>query len=67
MAGEKQMKRFITEYAGYKKAKLIECMTSENKKTIYDHIATIDKYVSACKCGLVTIDECIYKISSIGN
>lgn len=61
------MKRFITEYAGYKKAKLIECKTSENEKIIYDNIAVIDKYVNACKCGLVTVDECIYKISSIGN
>lgn len=61
------MKQFITEYAGYKKAKLIECMTSENKKKIYDNMAVIDKYIKACKSGLITVDECMYKISSIDN
>ena len=30
-------------------------------------IDRIEKYYSACRCGLITVDECMYEMASVGS
>ena len=56
-----KVNRFVYEYAAYKKREQNEKYITEN--CIDAMQKTIDEYVTACECGLISINECMEKLT----
>lgn len=57
-----KVNRFVYEYAAYKKREQNKkCMTENCIDTMQK---TIDEYVIACECGLISINECMEKLTT---
>ena len=73
--------RFVSEYKNFRINRLKDDIrfyqkhiaysdpegTKERVAILESQIDRIEKYYSACKCGLVSVDECMYKISEVGS
>lgn len=61
-------KRFITEYGNYRKRELLDELL-DNKSISHDEIVEkldgINKYISMCSRGLITVSECVIGIANI--
>lgn len=72
--------RFVSEYKNFRINQLKEDIrfrkeypaTSNEQyekeciQILQKQIDRIEKYYSACRCGLITVDECMYEMASVG-
>lgn len=73
--------RFLTEYKTFRVRQIrqdirdindfilvTESETDRQNKiaTLEKQIDRIEKHYSACRCGLITVDECMYEMASVG-
>lgn len=73
--------RFLMEYKNFRIGQIKQdihdinsfILVTESETDRQDRIAilkkqieSIEKYYAACRCGLISVNECMYKISEIG-
>lgn len=56
-------KRFITEYRNYLVKGFRECDINDDLRN--ELITLMDKYINACHAGLISINECMLKLTTI--
>lgn len=57
-------KRFITEYGNYRKREILDNELISHDE-IVEKLEDINKYISMCSRGLITVSECMVGIASI--